>query len=170
MLQRTSSLIRFAGLGPGCQSRLGGIERAAEKLGGLRERLKGRKAPRALPYGSDLFDQVPSATACSSSCVPDSTIHPPAMTMIRSTWPSRVSTVRSHHAPAPDSQWNGAIACSYFPTAVLVFGIGILKSAQATLGTSVSISSVTILPLSSARRVASSYSSKEGNCFWAFLA
>ena len=170
MLQRASSLIRFTGLGPGCQLRVGGIERAAETLGGLRERPKERKAPRAQSYGPDLFDQVPSATACSSSCVPDSTIHPRAMTMIRSTWPSRVSTVRSHHAPAPDSPWKGAIACSCFSTAVLVFCIGILKRAQATLGTSVSISSVTILPLSSARRVASSYSSKEGNCFWAFLA
>ena len=79
-------------------------------------------------------------------------------------------SVDSHHAPAPDSQWNGAFACSYFPTAVLVFGIGILKRAQATLGISVSISSVRILPLFSARRVASSYSSRDGNCFWAFLA
>ena len=40
----------------------------------------------------------------------------------------------------------------------------------ATLGISVSISSVRILPLFSARRVASSYSSRDGNCFWAFLA
>jgi hypothetical protein len=48
-----------------------------------------------------------------------------------------------------------------------VFQVGV-ERIQATFGTSVSCSKTTILPLSFAFWVASSYSSRDGNCFWAF--